>query len=241
MPNIITAGLPIHARQGNPARQRGFTLVEIAVVLLIIGVIVSAVTIGQDLYRNAQYQRVATTFVQGWQVAYDAHVDATGLVPADSETDPTGRVNEDGSRLCGDDLLNAFLAAGVALPEGRAEGEQDRFVYQDSNGNPQSVRVCLQTVDWSVPGDSVDEYETRPRNVMVLENLTPSLARYLDNAIDGKADARFGRMREQGQAADTGSDGQTWSIDDRTDIDGSTAGRDDRQTGVLTGLYLMNR
>lgn len=235
MPNIITAGLPIHARQGNPARQRGFTLVEIAVVLLIIGVIVSAVTIGQDLYRNAQYQRVATTFVQGWQVAYDAHVDATGLVPGDSETDPTGRVNEDGSRLCDDDLINAFLAAGVDLPEGRAEGEQDRFVYQDNNGNPQEVRVCLQTVEWSVPGESVDEYERRPRNVMVLENLTPSLARYLDNAIDGKPDARFGRMREQDPQ------GQTWSIDDRTDIDGSTAGRDDRQTGVLTGLYRMNR
>ncbi|MCA1788330.1 MAG: prepilin-type N-terminal cleavage/methylation domain-containing protein [Thioalkalivibrio sp.] len=229
--------------RGNGMGQRGFTLVEVAVVLLIIGVIVSAVTIGQDLYRNAQYQRVSTTFVQGWQVAYDSYVDATGLVPGDSETDPSGQINGNGDLLCGDDsnaLQNVFLAAGVSLPEGRAEGQEDRFAYQDSNGNPQSVRVCFRTVDWSEPGAAVGEYETRPRNVMVLENLTPSLARYLDNAIDGKPDARFGRMRESTSADATTSEGANWSIDDRRDIDGGTA-RDEDQTAVVTGLYLMNR
>lgn len=228
------------ARKG----EHGFTLVELAIVLVIIGVIVSAVTVGRNLYRNAQYQRIATTFVQGWQVAYDAFVDATGLVPGDAPSDPSGQINGDGSRLCNDSsdtLLNIFLAAGITLPEGRAEGQRDQFVYQDSNGNPQQVRVCFDSVDWSVPGASTATYNLRPRNVMVLENLTPSLARYLDSTIDGKADARFGRFREASQAASTSASGQVWSMDDQTDILGQTGTGNESQIAVVTAYYLMNQ
>ena len=99
--------------------QRGFTLVELAIVIAMIGLIIGAIAIGKDLQRGAVYQRITTEFVQGWMIAYDAHVGGTGVVPGDTPAAPTGRVNASATALCRDGLLNVFLAAGIRLPEGR--------------------------------------------------------------------------------------------------------------------------
>lgn len=239
-------------------RYRGFTLVEMSVVLAVIGVVLGAMAIGKDLQRNASYQRLSTDFVQGWLVAYDSHVAVTGRVPGDSPTAPTGAVNAtvatgggNGTTLCDDpanltsvtSLLNVFLAAGVALPQGRTEGQQNRYAYLDSHGNPQEVRVCFQSVMWAEPGATVGTYVSRPRNVMVLLGLTPSLAQMLDAQLDTQSDARFGRLREPGQANATGTTaGQPWSVDDRMAIGSTMAtSHDESQVAVVNAYLLMNR
>lgn len=231
------------------AVQRGFSLVEMSVVLLIIGLIVGAVAVGRDLQRNAAYQRISSDFVQGWLIAYDSYTNGTGTVPGDVAAAPTGRVNASdasGAALCDAAMLNTFLAAGVVLPEGRAAGANDRAVYLDTNGTPQEVQVCFQNVNWAEPGAAVGTYVTRPRNVMILRNLTPALANLLDSQIDGSPDARFGRFREDSQAnAVATNTGQTFSVDERMAF-GSTVvaadgPRDEDQIAVVTAWVLMNR
>lgn len=230
-------------RQAARGRSLGFTLVEMSVVLVVIGLIIGAVAVGRDLQRNASYQRISSNFVQGWLLAYDAYVAGTGTVPGDSATAPTGLVNGNTTALCGNALLNAFLAAGIRLPEGRAEGQADRYAYLDSNGNPQEVQVCFQNVAWAEPGAAVGAYVARQRNVMVLRQLTPALATLLDSQIDGSADARFGRMREDSQAGQAAVvAGVPWSVDERMAM-GNTAATalDESQVAVVNGWVLMSR
>ena len=45
--------------QSRPRQLRGFTLVELAIVLAVIGLIIGAVAIAKDVQRNAEYQKVA--------------------------------------------------------------------------------------------------------------------------------------------------------------------------------------
>lgn len=219
-------------------RQRGFTLLEMSMALIVVALIIGAVTLGGNLQRNTVYQHMATSFVRGWQMAYLSHVDRVGVAPADDQTAPTGQVNKGSKALCDDDLRDAMYAAGVTMPQGRSEGFETHYGYLDSNGNPQDVSACFENVAWSVPGSSAGSYVVQRKNVMVLSGLTPDLARMLDNLVDGNADARFGSFRENELANDTDNASKEWSQDNRGAV---ATNLDESQIATLTAYYLMDR
>lgn len=236
-----------------PGYAQGFTIVEMSVVLVVIALIIGAVSVGRDVYRSAVAERIGSEFVQGWMIAYDRYVQQSGAVPGDNPAAPTGRINgaksAGGAELCDGNsdpaLRNAMLTRGISLPQGRAEGMESRYVYQDSNGNPQELQVCFDTVNnWAEP-EAGGGYRGRMRNVMVLKNLTPELAQQLDARIDGRVDARFGRLRESTQYSNTAAVGSPpsanpWSADDMDNIRGGTA-RPDDQVAVVTAYLKMNQ
>lgn len=223
-------------------RQRGFTLLELSITLLVIGLLLGAVAIGRDLQRAAANQRLSTDFVQGWQLAYEAYLNGVMRPPGDMEANPTGRVGGNTQELCGANMINDFLAKGIRLPEGRAEGQPDRFVYLDSNGNPQEVQVCFQNVTWCEPGETIGTYVQRSRNVMVLKRVTYSLAAMLDQQIDGRSDARFGRLRDATLAGSVAAGSLPWPIDDSMAF-GSTSPtfQDESQVAVTTAYFQMTQ
>jgi len=229
----------------NLSKSKGFTLVEMAIVLAIIGVILGAVSIGKDLQRDAENQKIYQKFVSAWKTAYDQYYNRIGVVVGDSQVAPTYMVdgaqasigngggagaagNVDGAaagvaenfqntglKIChgqgyasgsvglGDaglepnqDLHALFDRAGLRMPPGRAEGQEDRYLYLDANGNPAEIQICFQ---WNLDGTN-----SGSGNVMVLRGLTPDLARTLDQMIDGKPDAIEGRFRQQDADPNTG-------------------------------------
>lgn len=221
-----------------PGRQRGFTLVEISIVLIVIGLIVGAVSIGKDLQRNATYQQLNSVFIQSWMSAYQNYFNRVGIVIADDPASPSGRVNDGGPPICGTTLVQELQSAGVATPTGRGHGNETLFAYLDSNGNPQQAEVCFENRSWAIP-DGSGGFMNRQRNVMVITGLTPDLARHLDAQIDGRSDARFGQFRESALSdANTVTTSQAWSQTNLASAGSGNLGED--QVPVLEAHYLMN-
>lgn len=268
----------------NNTSQRGFTLIEMAVVIVIIGVILSAVSVGRDLRRDAEMQQIFNTFVGEWKQAYDQYYQRTGVVLGDNQVAPTAMVdgqsarlpNNDGSvaglpenyldtgnRICdgqgypsnevgsGDmplssqNLSQLMARAGIELPSGRREGQADRFLYRDSNGNPTELQVCFQ---WNPPSTT-----SGAGNVMVLRGMTPDLARQLDRLIDGTADATRGRFRQQNVALNSGQlsgePGEQWGANNtfeqgtpgNTSAEGLGDDRDEDRVMLMTGHWVMSQ
>jgi len=236
------------------SKQKGFTLLELTLVIIAIGVLISAVSVGSNLHRSASNQKFATSFVLAWELAYMTHFTSTGVVIGDSTTTPTTKVNQgSGAALCDSTLTNAMLAAGVDVPSGRAAGYETHYSYLDSNGNPQDSSVCFNNMNWAVDkppliSSAIRSYEVQKKNVMILSGLTPDIAKMLDTMIDGNADRRNGSFRDVVYLDSTtvgtyNNSIYNWSQDNTWEYGASAAPanpKDEAQVVVVNAYWLMN-
>ncbi|MGE0100458.1 MAG: type II secretion system protein [Hydrogenophaga sp.] len=180
--------------------ERGFSLLEMSMVLVIIGVLLGAVMVGTDVLRQAKNQQLFSVFISGWRDAFSRYTQVIGVVPGDNPTTPNNMIGVAlNTWLCdtppNNDLSNVLLAARIRIPQGRGLGRESRYVYQDSLGTPHELQVCFATINWSVQGAAVGLFASSPRHVMRLTGLTTELALQLDVLIDGSVSARFGQFR----------------------------------------------
>ncbi len=83
----------VESRQGHERAEGGFTLVELSLVLVVIGLILGAISIGKDMQRNAEYRQIQQKFVEQWVQTYNQFYDRTGVVIEDDPAHPTQVVN----------------------------------------------------------------------------------------------------------------------------------------------------
>lgn len=185
----------------------------------------------------------------------------TGMKICEGQGYREGQVGVGDKLLAQQSLRDLMIRHGVRMPPGRGEGHEDRYVYQDTNGNPTELQVCFQ---FNVAGTA-----SGSGNVMVIRGLTPDLARYLDQVVDGKPDSSEGLFRIQGRRSHISSDqanqpGAAWeanntiasningnghSANDTTGVgpdyaSGATAlGRqfDEDRVVLLTAHWIMNQ
>lgn len=141
------------ARRSNAARSArlsdagGFTLIEMAVVLIIIGIIIGAVVKGKDLIRSAEQKRLYNQFLSAWELAYENYYERTGRILGDTNT-PDNSGARDGR--CANNVTLANLesqleAVGLEPPSAGPTGNANERRYSASTGSQYSVVINFRS------------------------------------------------------------------------------------------------
>ena len=113
----------------NPFNSKGFTLIEMAMVLIIIGLILSAISAGTNLQRSAEINKIKKTFVEPWVQAYNEYYSRTGSVVGDSQIEPRYMV--------GGDEIGYSLDGGIGI-----QGMANSSFSGGTEGNGIPGRLC---------------------------------------------------------------------------------------------------
>ncbi|MDR9498567.1 MAG: prepilin-type N-terminal cleavage/methylation domain-containing protein [Hydrogenovibrio sp.] len=131
--------------------QKGFTLVEIAIVLVIIGLLLGGVLKGQELIENAKLRGEINT-LQAFQTAAYSYQDRIGRLPGDDDED--GEITAaSASTDATDDFFGELAAQGFLKTQSPTSEFGADFVvqYQDPDNY-----VCIQTLEEAAIAEGID-------------------------------------------------------------------------------------
>ena len=178
--------------------KKGFTLIEMAIVLIIIGIIIGAVVKGKDLVRGAEQKKIYTKFANAWNLCYLNFYDRTGKRLGDFYITGTGvgqdsqcDTDADGAGGPADpdrDLLkdNGGSAAfygldnvGLTAPTTNTSDCWE-YRYTDTDGTGHDLAIAFKN-------DATGKY-----NYIWITEIPGELGMALDTMIDGEADGTAG-------------------------------------------------
>lgn len=181
-------------RKGLAGSNKGFTLIEMAIVLVIIGLIIGAVVKGKDLVQSSKQKKFYTTCLKSWEMAVLNYYDRTGNVLGDGTVnggtvDPK---NGNFDNVSGDTFgaangIDATLKKiGLTVPTSNT-ANSGQFTFKGQQSGTQTVTVVLYYM--------YSHTDTRSSNALYLTNIPTDLAIAIDTMVDGSVDARAGTFR----------------------------------------------
>ena len=177
-----------HERSVILSDNRGFTLIEIAIVLIIIGIIIGAVVKGKDVMKSAQQKQLYTKYLKAWELTYNNYYDRTGWILGDDASDD----NQTRDGQCG----NAGVATesnieaqldmiGIDPPAEGSTGSILERAYTDSQGNRRTLQLAFDN-DINL-GNFIRVYSAN--------GIPFELGMAWDRVVDGTMDGDAGNLR----------------------------------------------
>src|SRR2546422_6606141 len=130
------------ATNGKNSAQAGFTLVEIAIVLVIIGLLLGGILKGQEMITQAKIKNIVNDF-NGVTVAVTSYQDRYRAIPGDDRNASTRWTVQAPASGNGDGVMAGKYSATVAGPGGPAatEGTQRSEEHTSEHQSPLHL-VC---------------------------------------------------------------------------------------------------
>ncbi len=169
--------------------QKGFTLVELAIVLVIIGIILGAVLKGQDLIQGARTKKFITDAGKKWEISAWTHYDRKGKFPGVGTASATGLIGSGTGPNVYADYSSAHLQNPPTNPV--TLGSFVFYTFLGNDGTKNVLVICKNTAcDQKFTADELGFMET------------------FDNTIDGSSNGGAGQVR--GATAVASASTTTW-------------------------------
>ena len=169
-----------HLRCSN---NNGFTLIEMAIVLIIIGIIIGAVMKGKDVIKGAEQKKLYTKFVREWQIAYSNYYDRTGWILGDDASDTNAtRDGHCNAAATAANLESQLKRVGLTPPAPGPTGSSLVRTYTDSLGVQRTLTLGFT-------------YNAAVGNVLFIRGIPNDLGMAWDKIVDDQMDGTDGELR----------------------------------------------
>ena len=201
--------------------EKGFSLVEMAIVLIIIGLILGMVFKGKDLIQSARQKSFYNKFLKAWELSVISYYDRTGQLLGDGTINGGTAAAPDfhfdnisGANFGNANGIDATLKkVGLEVPVSNT-ANSGQYAY---NGAYSGVRTVTLYLQWLY-----SHGESQYHNCLWIRSVPTDLAIALDTLVDGSMDARAGNFRQ---------------YHDNTSTDGSWP--DASTTPVVDAMYII--
>ncbi len=180
---------------GSRHRSAGFTLVEISIVIIIIGIILGAVIKGKDLVRSGDQKKLFNGFINDWMVTYQNYYDRTGWILGDIANDtnaPDANNLRDGSVADGiteENILNQLRTVGLLTPPLGATGSTMQRRYSSADGTQYTIMLTFTSA-----GSFGNVIRLQAKQGAATSAIPTDLGIALDRIIDGEANGQAGNF-----------------------------------------------
>ena len=185
-------------------KARGFTLVELAIVLVIIGIILGAILKGQELINNAKVKRLQND-LRGLEAAIWTFYDRTGYFPGDCNKNGTIEVSL---------TTMPSLSTSTTPPTSFCTAEDADAPFNDlkyATILPQNAaNADLAKTPFTGSFFAIGYNGTPGYNAIAIYNVPAWAARMIDVSIDGSMNGTAGRIRKL--------DGGDWPSDQNQSV-----------------------
>lgn len=161
--------------------EQGFTLIEMAIVLIIIGIIIGAVVKGKDIVRSAEQKKLYSEFVREWQIAFNNYYDRTGWILGDQANGDNSGARDGHSNPAASaaNLTDQLTRVGLTAPSPGSTGSVLARTYNDSTGVQRTLTIAF---DW----------RSAVGNYIRISGIPNDLGLAIDRLVDGSADGSAG-------------------------------------------------
>ncbi|MEA3353539.1 MAG: type II secretion system protein [Campylobacterota bacterium] len=183
--------------------RKGFSLIEIGIVMVVIGLIIAAVMKGKDVIKGAETKEVAQNFMGKWVSAADTYYDKMGFNPYGTRAMPmigatpntAILMNIPGETDPDANVTTTWQAAGIDI----------RNLIKTDTGNPTNAYIAGEyTEDSEVTVDfAYAEINERMRNVVIFNDVPVDVAKAFDKLVDSSVDGSTGKVVTDTTTADT--------------------------------------
>ncbi|MEA3383338.1 MAG: prepilin-type N-terminal cleavage/methylation domain-containing protein [Campylobacterota bacterium] len=196
----------------NRKNKRAFTLIEISIVLVIIGIILASVMKGRDMIKSSQIKEFNQVFVSQWETIANSYFSRMGAVLEDGGANggAVGTTTTDGfmdNEAIGTDtkailVVDALKTAGIdpcTLVKSDISSTTD-YGCQETPGDS-TLNVFQRTVDGEYVGKSTVQLlfanikiDGKLKNALVFTGMPEDVAQALDTIRDGSPNGKTGTV-----------------------------------------------